>query len=283
MTDRLAFLDEQIPMWRLRWLRVPVGLIAAWYLADVVRHERDYRERFHRPYVGWLPELAPGPFTVVMGVGLVAALAMALGVVPRIASKLTFAVVVAHLLLSATNVHHNRSYLAIVLFVLAVSRLDAAEGPAWPLWLLRVECSVVYAASAVSKLLDPDWAGGTVTWLRVVNQEARVRASVLPDWAVDVFVNRDAHRLFAPGILATELAIAFGPWFRRTRPWALGLAVLFHVLIELTSSVETFSYLAVSVILLIWLPDRLRGRVAQIVRNPSTRATVTPPPAADAG
>ena len=64
--------------------------------------------------------------------------------------------------------------------------------------------------------------------------------------------------MFAPGILATELAIAIGPWFHRTRPWALALAVVFHVMIELSSRVETFSYLAVSVILLIWLPlDRL--------------------------
>ena len=94
----LGFLDAQISMWRLRWLRVPVGLIAAWYLTDVVRHERHYRDRFHRPYIGWLPDLPPWAFTTVMSVGLVAALAMAAGVVPRIMSKVTFAVVVYHLL-----------------------------------------------------------------------------------------------------------------------------------------------------------------------------------------
>lgn len=271
----LGFLDEQIPTWRLRWLRVPVGLIAAWYLLDVVRHERHYRDRFHRPYAGWLPDLPPWAFTTVMAVGLVAALAMAAGVLPRVTSKVAFAVVAYHLLLSATNVHHNRSYLAIVLFVLAVSRLDQVDGPAWPLWLLRVECSVVYGASGLSKLLDPDWAGGTVTWLRVVHQEARVRASVLPDWAVDVFVSRDVHRLFAPGIIATELAIALGPWFRRTRPWALGLAVVFHVLIELTSRVETFSYLALAVILLIWWPrdDRRAAPAVTGLRQISWRTS----------
>lgn len=261
MSDPLWFLDTVIPMRRLRWLRVPVGLIAAWYLLDVVRHERHYRSRFHRPYrwSAWLPDLSPEWFTAVFAGGLVAAVALAFGFWPRVTSKLTFGVVAYHLALSATNFHHNRAYLVIVLLALAVSRLDADEGPAWPLWLLRIECSVVYAASGLSKLLDPDWVGGTVTWLRVVHQEAEVRASVLPAWVVDVLVSRDAHRLFAPGIVATELAIAAGPWFRRTRPWALGLAVVFHVLIELTSRVETFSYLAVSVIVLIWLPDGRAG------------------------
>ena len=42
------------------------------------------------------------------------------------------------------------------------------RAPAWPLWLLRFECAVVYGASGLSKLLDPDWFGGTVPWQRVV-------------------------------------------------------------------------------------------------------------------
>ena len=258
-TPSLAFLDEPVAMRPLAWLRVPVGLIAAYYLQEVFRDGlagRTYHDVFHRPYLPWLPALPPALFTVVMGVGVVAALAMAVGLWPRVTTKVTLAVVVYHLLLSATHVHHNRTYLAIVLGVLAVAPYRAdAVAPAWPLWLLRVECSVVYAASGVSKLLDPDWVGGTVTWLRVVHQEGQVRASVLPGWVVDLVLDRGAHRWFAPGIVATELAIALGPWFRRTRPWALGLAVLFHVLIELTSRVETFSYLALSVILLIWLPQ----------------------------
>ena len=265
----MRFLDDQVSMRPLAWLRVPVGVIAAWYLWPIFRDGVDghtYHDVFHRPYVGWLPDLPAPLFTAVIGIGVLSAAAMAVGVLARVTTKVTFAVVVYHLVLSATNVHHNRSYLAVVLGVLAIAPTGRdAVGPAWPLWLLRVECSVVYGASGVSKLLDPDWVGGTVTWLRVVHQEAQVRSSVLPGWAVDVFVDRGAHRWFAPGIVATELAIAFGPWFRRTRPWALALAVMFHVLIELTSRVETFSYLAVAVILTIWWP-MLRPGDAQLER-----------------
>ncbi|HWL41300.1 MAG TPA: HTTM domain-containing protein [Ilumatobacter sp.] len=271
----VTFLDTPVSMRPLARLRVPVGLIAAWYLQRVFRDGlagRTYHDVFHRPYLGWLPDLPPPMFTAVMGVGVAAALAMAAGLATRVTTKVTFAVVVYHLLLSATHVHHNRTYLAIVLGVLAVAPCERdAVGPAWPLWLLRVECSVVYAASGVSKLLDRDWVGGTVTWLRVVHQEAKVRGSVLPGWVADAVLDRGAHYVFAPGIVATELAIAFGPWFRRTRSWALGLAVVFHVLIELTSRVETFSYLAVAVILSIWLPADLRGRVAHYLRTKSTQ------------
>jgi hypothetical protein len=269
----VSVLDAPVSMRRLQWLCVPVGLITAWYLWQVLRDGRDYRAVFHRPYIQWLPDLPVPVFTVVLIAGLVAALGMTVGLWRRVTSKVAFAVVAYHLLLSATNFHHNRAYLVIVLFVLAVSRLDLPEAPGWPLWLLRVECSVVYGASGLSKLVDPDWFSGTVTWLRVAHQESEVRASVLPEWMVDLVLDRDLHRLFAPGIVATELFIAVGVWAARTRPWALAVAVVFHILIELTSRVETFSYLAVAVILLIWLPapDRLRGRVAQIVPNTSTQ------------
>jgi len=256
-------LDTEVSTRRLRWLCVPVGLIAAWHLLGVVRHERRSRDVFHVPYrgLGWLPDLSPAVFTVVMVTGLAAGVLMAAGAWRRVTTKVTFAVVAYHLALSATNFHHNRAYLVIVLFCLAATPLDRPSAPAWTLWLLRIECSVVYAASGVSKLVDPDWAGGTVTWLRVVHQEAQVRASVLPGWVADVLVDRGAHRLIAPAIVATELAIAASPWFRRTRPWALALAVAFHVSIEVSSRVETFSYLAVAVIVLIWIetPHLTRG------------------------
>lgn len=282
---RLAFLDVPVRMRPLAILRIPVGLIAAWQLWPVFTDALDgrtYHDVFHRPYLAWLPDLPPAWFTAVIGIGVVAALLMSVGLATRVTTAMTFVVFAYVLLLSATNFHHNRGYLTIVLFGLAAApcgrewSLDALlrrwrglpplplEAPAWPLWFLRVECSVVYGASGLSKLIDRDWFGGVVTWLRVVHQEARVRASILPDWVVDVLVDRDAHRLFAPGIVLTELFIAVGLWFGRTRPWALALAILFHVLIELSSSVETFSFLAIAVLLCLYGPavaPYLRRRV----------------------
>jgi hypothetical protein len=133
---------------------------------------------------------------------------------------------------------------------------------AWPLWLLRFECSLVYAASGFSKLFDADWFGGTVTWGRVVTGEAIVRASILPELAQDVLLDRSFHTFAAKFIVATELFIAGGLWWRRTRLAAVLVAIVFHISIEVAASVETFSYLAI-VVLVVWADPDLRWRTHQ--------------------
>src|SRR5205823_14205770 len=62
------------------------------------------------------------------------------------------------------------------------SPLDSTA-PAWPLWLLRFECATVYCASGMSKLLDPDWVSGTVTWGRLVEQRSEEHTSELQSLA----------------------------------------------------------------------------------------------------
>ena len=131
-------------------------------------------------------------------------------------------------------------------------------GPAWTLWLLRFACATVYFASGFSKLIDPEWFGGTVTWGRVVLGEDDLRASVLPDPIVDVIVDRTFHSFAARAIVLTELFIATGLWWRRTRPWAVAVAIVFHVMIEISSNVQLFSWLAIAV-LVVWIDPDLGG------------------------
>ena len=83
--------------------------------------------------------------------------------------------------------------------------------PAWPLWLLRFEASAVYAASGLSKLADPDWFGGTVTWQRVVRARERPGGVADAHWAVSALTDRDFHTGAAKAIVLTELFIAVGP------------------------------------------------------------------------
>ena len=151
----------------------------------------------------------------------------------------------------------------------------------WPLWLLRFECSLVYGASGFSKLIDPDWFGGTVTWGRVVTQEAMVRASVMPEFVQDLVLDRSVHSVAAKVIVLTELFIAGGLWWRRTRPWAVVAAIGFHLTIEASASVQSFSYLGIAV-LFVWAdPDLARSRSASRGRaSASTRTTEVPEGAA---
>ena len=72
----------------------------------------------------------------------------------------------------------------------AAGRRSTPRAPAWPLWLLRFECAAVYAASGMSKLLDPDWFGGTVSWQRVVQARDELEGWPLPGWVVSVLTDR---------------------------------------------------------------------------------------------
>jgi vitamin K-dependent gamma-carboxylase len=240
---------------------------------------RIYRDAFHEPYADWYPEVPRALYVGLLVLAAVAAVAMSIGFLTRLTTATTFAIVTYNLFLSTTHFHNNRAYLVIVLGLLTVApcgrelSLDAwirrrrqrpaldTSGPAWPLWLLRFECAVIYAASGVSKLVDPDWFGGTVTWQRVV--QARDELDPLPHWAVSIVTDRDFHTVAAKVIVLTELSIAAGLWSRRTRYAAVWIAVVFHLAIEASASVQVFSYLAIAV-LAIWAVPATRDRVLRI-------------------
>ena len=106
--------------------------------------------------------------------------------------------VAGNLLVSRTHFHHNRTFLTILLFgltLLPVGRVLSVDAwlarrrgrplvddvRLWPLWLLRVQVSLVYVASGTSKLVDPDWFGGLVMWDRVVRRRHHLEPTPLPD------------------------------------------------------------------------------------------------------
>jgi hypothetical protein len=213
---------------------------------------------------------------------------MSLGLLTRLATGTTFAIVTYNLFLSTTHFHNNRAYLVIVLGLLAVApcgrelSLDAwlrrrrgrpalsLSAPAWPLWLLRFESSAIYGASGLSKLLDPDWFGGTVTWQRVVRARDDLEAAPLPDWAISVLTDRGFHTAVAPLIVLTELFIAAGLWRRGSRYLAVWVAVVFHVAIEISASVQVFSVLAIAV-LVVWAVPSTRDRLVRIDPSASSQ------------
>ena len=280
-------------------VRLLVGAVGVLHLTpiaiDAARGD-TFHGRFRRPYVSWYPELDPTPYTLLLVVGVAAACAMSVGLVTRVATVAATTVVGYHLFLSTTHVHNNRAYLFAALLVLSMSRcgnafsIDARlarragatldpDAPAWPIWLLRFECAVVYGASGLSKLVDPDWFGGTVTWARVTSQEAMVRSSVLPEVVADLLLDRSFHSIAAKLVVLTELFIAVGLWWRRTRPWAVAAAVAFHVMIEFSAEVQVFSYLGLAV-LVIWAPPSLWAGRVQMFHNrrmPSAPTSVSAP------
>jgi vitamin K-dependent gamma-carboxylase len=277
-------LARPVSMRALALLRVLAGPIVLLHLEPFLTESLDgrtYRDAFHEPYAAWYPELPEAVYIGLLWLAAVAAVAMSLGLLTRLATGTTFAIVTYNLFLSTTHFHNNRAYLVIVLGLLAVApcgrelSLDASlrrrrgrpalalSAPAWPLWLLRFESSAIYGASGLSKLLDPDWFGGTVTWQRVVRARDDLEASPLPDWAISLLTDRGFHAGAAPVIVLTELFIAAGLWWRGSRYLAVWVAVVFHVAIEISASVQVFSLLAISV-LVVWAVPSTHDRVIRI-------------------
>jgi len=275
-------LGRSVSMRALALLRVLAGPAVLLHLQPFLSDALDgrtFRDAFYEPYAGWYPEVPDAVYVGLLLLAVVAAVAMSLGFLTRLATATTFAIVTYNLFLSTTHFHNNRAYLVIVLGLLAAApcgrelSLDAwirrrrgrpaldTSAPAWPLWLLRFECAVIYGASGLSKLLDPDWFGGTVTWQRVVQDKDHLHP--LPDWAVSLLTNRSFHTGAAKLIVLTELSIAVGLWSRRTRYAAVWVAVVFHVAIEASASVQVFSYLGIAV-LVIWAVPSTRDRVLRI-------------------
>jgi hypothetical protein len=284
-----GLLGRRVSMRSLALLRVLVGPVVLLHLRPFVidaLNGRIYRDAFYEPYASWYPELPRPMYGVMLAVGVVAAVAMSVGFCTRVATGATFGIVAYNLFLSTTHVHSNRAYLVIVLAVLTVApcgrelsvdaRIQVRRGrapldpraPAWPLWLLRFEAAVVYGASGLSKLVDPDWFGGAVTWHRIVQVRDRLDASPLPGWVVSLLADRPFHAVAAKLIVITELFIAIGLWWRATRYAAVWVAVCFHVAIEISASVQVFSYLAIAT-LVIWAVPSTRDRM--VVIDPENR------------
>ncbi|HEU0074604.1 MAG TPA: HTTM domain-containing protein [Dehalococcoidia bacterium] len=292
------FLGQRVSMRSLGIVRVLVGMVALMHLwpfvTDALRGG-TYQDHFHHAFSAWYPDLPEPLYAGLLVIGCIAAVGMSLGLWSRVTTSATFGVVAYNLFLSTTHMHNNRAYLVIVLALLAAAPCGRAlsadswlrrrrgqgtgdqTSAAWPLWLLRFECAAVYGASGFSKLIDPDWFGGTVTWGRMVAEEAMVRSSALPAFVADLLLDRSFHTLAAKLIVGTELFIAGGLWWRRTRRFAIAAAVVFHVSIQFTAEVQVFSYLALAV-LFVWADPavpwlRLPTRRSQAIQEePSTAA-----------
>jgi uncharacterized membrane protein YphA (DoxX/SURF4 family) len=255
---------------RIAPLRIAAGPLVVWHLEPFLRAGLDGRvvgDTFSVPFAAWYPVVPREVYLFLLWLAVPVAALLSIGLFTRAASVYTAAFVAYNLFLSQTHFHHNRAFLLILLIGLAVLRsgdhlsVDAAvrrrhgwepsPAPLWPLWLLRMEVAAVYLASGFSKLIDPDWFGGTVLRLRIEQWDAVARSRGAPGWALDLLSDPGVMAVFAKVVVLTELFIGIGLLWRRTRPVAVVVAVAFHVAIQFTASVQVFSLAAIAA-LVIW-------------------------------
>ncbi len=131
--------------------------------------------------------------------------------------------------------------------------------PLWAARLAQLQVSIVYVASAGSKLLDPDWRGGVVLIERFRLYANQAIAVGVPPWALDLLSQPAASSALAKAAIVTELLLAVGLWTNRARVLALWWGLWFHLVIEATSRVEGFTWLTLATYGLFVTPD-VRGR-----------------------
>jgi len=258
----------------LRILVGPIVIYHLWPFVEQMGHGRYYADYFYAPWVPWLP---PAPRALYFGMlvaCLLSACLLCVGYKTRWSSAYTAFFVTYNFFSSETFFRHNRNFIVLVLIMLALVpsgralSLDArlttkpcdTRVSLWPMYLMRFEVVCVYSASAISKLLNPDWRSGLVLLTRSRWYEPNLRSTVLPDFVVDLLTDATFHSLFAKFAIATELAIALLLLSRRFRYAGAFLAVSFHAIIEISLSVQIFSYLAIGG-LLIWTTPVVRDRV----------------------
>jgi hypothetical protein len=119
--------------------------------------------------------------------------------------------------------------------------------PAWPLRLLQIEMTLIYLSAALLKLRGEDWRSGSAIHYAV--QVDLFRRFPVPQFLVD---DLSLGKLATWSILALELALPFGLWIRRTRPFAIAAGILMHLAIEYSMNLFLFEWAMIVGLLSFW-------------------------------
>ena len=210
---------------------------------------------------------------VVFLATLVAAVALTIGVSPRMASLVVLLGLIAFERRNPFVLNSGD----ILLRVMAVYLVFAPSGESlswerwrrdpstfwefpkrapWAMRMLQVQVSILYLAAVWAKLQGDPWRDGTAVSyaLRMLDQ---LRAPSLEIVAANGLVTE----WLTFGTLLIELLIAILVWNRRLRPWVLGAGALLHLGIEVFIMVGFFS-VGMWVLYLVFLtPDWTERRV----------------------
>jgi hypothetical protein len=225
-----------------------------------------FREVFHLPMI---PEnLLPSKnlFAALVMAEVVLALLVISGRAARAALFASASIGIYFLLCDRLAYHNNRYALFLFSFLIAFAPCDqrfvvgrrrppeSALGPLWAQRLAQLQIAIIYIGSGGGKLLDPDWRGGLVIGDRLRRSTQMAIDRGVPEslmrWLSDPAVVSPLSKL----AIASELFLAVGLFVPRTRFFALWWGTMFHFTIEVTSKVELFGWLTISLYALFAVP-----------------------------
>ena len=226
------------------------------------------------PYFKWVPLLPSHSVWAFMLLWLLAAIAFTVGWKTRMAGAVLVGAIGYSLLLDQ-QLYSNHLYLLFLIVVLltiansgAAISMDAKQAeratvPGWPIWLLKVQISIVYLFSAIAKL-TPQYLSGEVL---TASLKQYGFFTVPMTWRVPL-----AMKLLAIVAIVMELFIGLGLWSRRLRPVAVIAGVLFHtfIIVALDSSRLSLSIFALEMfaVYLLFFDDTPLKTEANSIRDP---------------
>ncbi|MGI8596941.1 MAG: HTTM domain-containing protein [Thermoleophilaceae bacterium] len=265
--------------------RVAVGALLFWETLRYVHYgwitEYWVEPTFFFTFQGfdWVtPWPGSGMYLHFMALGSLA-LCVASGFFYRITAAL-FTIGFAYVFLLDKANYLNHFYLIVILsFLLVVvpahrrfsldvflrPGLRSTTAPTWALWLLRAQVGLVYAFGGIAKL-NGDWLAGRPmdTWLAEHSGAPIVGPLLDQPWS---------GLVFSYGGLAFDLLVVPALLWRRTRPYALGAAIAFHLANTQLFSIGVFPWFMIAATTLFLDPDwPVRALAAVRGRLPGVRA-----------
>jgi len=165
----------------------------------------------------------------------IAALCVTFGVCYRFSATVLFLLVTHVFLLDQTRYLNHLYFICLLCFLLIFLPLNRSMSldakprpsirsesvPAWTLYLLRFQMALVYVFSGIARA-NGDWMRGEPmrTWLRSVGEGSALGSIAISEWA---------PYFFSYGGMLFDLLIVPLLLWRRTRPAAFCVAVLFHL------------------------------------------------------
>jgi len=264
------FRDEIEDGYVLGPVRAAVGALLGWHALEAAEELANvgyFGDAFHVPMIpdALVPSARVYALVLAARVCLAAMVVLGVWARPALASSALFGFWL--LLCDRNQFHHDRYGLFCYALLLSLTPCDRSwraiepavpeprRGPFWGVRLAQFQVSLVYLASGGSKLLDPDWSGGLVIGDRIARYAHVAIARGVPRGIVELLARPDIASALAKTAIMTELVVCVALWFRRTRVVALWWGLCFHLVIQATSQVETFSVLALSLYGVFVTPD----------------------------
>jgi hypothetical protein len=264
--NRWGWLTRPVAAERVAALRIAVALailldilasllpqFGTFFSPEALGGRDQYPWRFREGHLYWsflrvLPD-AWGP-QLVMGVWIVAALALLVGYRPFLAGLVCWSCAVSFWNINPWITNGGDQLRNSLLFVVAFCRAGAVWGvqsvrrgghagpvlvPGWPVKVLIVQLCCIYFFSGIHKLVFAQWRDGWVMYF--VNHD--LTWSLLPN--LTSLLPVPAHRLMTWITLAWEIGFPVLIAHHRTRTATLLLGVVFHLVTLFTLEVGMFA------------------------------------------